>query len=170
MAADERNQRAPRRDARPRPVADGADQPAHAFRQGRGSKICLVRDTLVVEGEDIGEIGPPFDHLHAEVAVGVGLPGTEFGFGPQRRIDQAPQQGVAESDEVADPVIEAVASRRVEDRELRRRAITGTDRLVRHHLPPYTLTATEPRSGWSGSFSTRRISSTASANSSGRST
>ena len=55
-------------DRRARLVAEQRDEAGDAVRELRGAQVALVGDALVVEGEDVGEIGPPLEHLQAEVA------------------------------------------------------------------------------------------------------
>ncbi len=99
-------------------VADGAHQPPHAFRQRRGAQIAFVGDTFIVERKDIAEIGPPLHHLYGEIALGIRPPRGQLrpasGGSTTLRSRSVPERG-----EVADPIVDAVASRRVADIELR---------------------------------------------------
>ena len=85
----------------PRAVAQQLDQMVHALGQDRGAEVGLIGDPLVVEAEDVGEVGPPLDHLHREVPLGARLPAGELGLARRR-----PQQLVAERQIVADAVID----------------------------------------------------------------
>ena len=154
-------------DARARPVAEQAGQAADARVEGGGSEVVLVGDLLVVEREDVGDVGPPVQDLQAEVAARGRLPDVQFGFAVE-----VPQQRVAEGGEIACPVGDpaqpgGVADRRPAGRVARqaRRASAGLG--AGRHLPPSTTMRTEPRSGQLGSPATRMISSRATVTTSG---
>src|SRR5271155_475247 len=94
-----------------------------------GAQVALVRVALVVEGQHIGQIGPPLEHLQDEVTRY--RPPVVYGLLAGERSQQRP----AEAGEVAGPVRDGGA-----------------------HGAASTRTWSEPASGRFGSLSTRRIS------------
>ena len=148
----QRGDPADRGDRRPRLIAQQRHETGHARGQLRGAQVALVGDPLVVEGEDVGEVGPPFEDLEAEVA------------GRRDASRAAP----------ARPAAVASSARRKPLKSSTRSAIVDSPGgLVTTcgswppshghgagaHLPPSTSTRNEPSSGRLGSSSTRRMRS-----------
>ena len=95
-------------DARTGTIAENTYQIADALGQIRRQEVILVGDALVIESENVGEIGPPLDHLHGQVALRAGPPVHQFGFaGP------AQQQGTAEAYEIAYAIQDAGLFRQI---------------------------------------------------------
>ena len=94
------------------------------------------------EGEEVTEVGPPLEHLQAEVARSR-PPGADGLLAGERA-----QQGPAEAGEVVHPGGDLRPARRVADHP----ASGG----FRAHARPSTITRSDPASGRLGSLSTRR--------------
>ena len=109
------------RDPRGRPVAEQRHQVRDAAGLRGRAQVALVRVPLVVEGEHVGQVGPPLKHLQAEVAWG--RPPVVDGL----LAGQRAQQGPAEAGEVVDPVADLRQAGGVADdlRVLGRRAGAG---------------------------------------------
>ena len=141
------------RDPRGRPVAEQRHQVRDAAGLRGRAQVALVRVALVVEGEHVGQVGPPLKHLQAEVAWC--RPPVVDGL----LAGQGAQQGAAEAGEVVDPVGDLRQAGGIADdlRVLGRRAGAGGG--LGAHVAASTRTWSEPASGRLGSLSTRRISS-----------
>ncbi len=133
-------QRAGGRDAGARLVAEQRHQVGDAAGLRGGAQVALVRVALVVEGEDVGEVGPPLEHLQAEVARRR-PPAARWLLAGQR-----PQQGPAEAGEVVGPVGDGRQARRVAD-DLRVLGAGAGARTVPGlmSLPPPAPAASPPR-------------------------
>src|ERR1035438_10297834 len=128
----------------------------HARVELRGAEVVLVRDALVVEGEDVGQVGPPVQHLQAEIAAGRGAPDVEFGL-----VRQVLQQRAPEARKILYAVVNLAQPAGVADREAggQLAASAAAAAGTAAHFPPSTTIRLEPWSGWLGSLSTRMISS-----------
>ena len=141
-------------DGRARLVAEQRDQAGDAGRELGGAQVALVRDPLVVEGEDVGEIGPPFERSAAPRSPGAGRQ-PRSACSPARGCEQR----AAEAGEVVDAVGDRGEPGRVcDDRggsphDGRRTVATARCVTCR---PPRSPSATRRRARL-GSLSTRRI-------------
>ena len=158
-----------RTNAGPRAITEQLDQLPDAFRLDRRAQISLVGDTLVIKGQNVGDIGPPFDQLQTQVAVGGRTPQAQFCFQVITfRVEQGQQKGVAKAVEIPDPVGNRIPVGRVADAARVNETGARAD-WFGVHLPPPRVMFIEPFSGKLGSLSTRMISSTPTSTRSGMS-
>ena len=110
---DQRGQAAGGTDRRARPIAQQGDQVRNALRQIRGAQVVLVGDALVVERENVGDVGEPFRDHHGKVAGAVGAPDRHAIVGQRHLAIERRQHGAAEIGVAADPVADMRELRQV---------------------------------------------------------
>ncbi|MCY1410290.1 hypothetical protein D9M71_256560 [compost metagenome] len=141
-------------DAGSEAIAGEPYQFGDAFTPGGGAQVGFVGVVLLVETEDVADDRRPFQQGDAGVVRSTVGPGGQFRCGVQGADHGFPEVGVA-----SDAIGDARQSRAVVDAPGKHEGIVDQRIAGHQRLPPWISKRISPRSRWSGSLASSRVSS-----------